>query len=107
MKRYGMVIRLKAGCEEEYRRHHAAVWPEVLEMIRRCSIANYSIYLKDGMLFSYFEYHGRNFEADMAQMAADAKTKSWWAIMGPMQEPLENRKEGEWWADMPEVFHMD
>jgi L-rhamnose mutarotase len=107
MKRYGMAIRLKAGCEDEYRRYHAAVWPEVLDMIRLCKIANYSIYLKDSMLFSYFEYHGDDFKADMARMAADARTQSWWAIMGPMQEPLESREDGEWWADMAEVFHMD
>jgi L-rhamnose mutarotase len=40
MKRYGMTIRIKAGCEESYRKYHAAVWPEVLEMIRACNIAN-------------------------------------------------------------------
>ena len=102
-----MVIRLKAGCEEEYRRYHAAVWPEILDMIRKCNIRNYSIYLMNDTLFSYFEYHGSDYKADMARMAADAKTQSWWAIMEPMQEPLENRKDGEWWAEMPEVFHMD
>jgi L-rhamnose mutarotase len=51
-----MTIRLKPGKEQDYRRYHAAVWPEVLEMIRECHIQNYSIYLKDGMLFSYFEH---------------------------------------------------
>ena len=107
MKRYGMVIRIKAGFEEEYRRYHAAVWPEILEMIRRCNIYNYSIFMKDGTLFSYFEYHGSDFAADMATMAADPKTQMWWSIMGPMQEPVENRKAGEWWAEMLEVFHTD
>jgi L-rhamnose mutarotase len=107
MTRYGMTIRIKAGCEEEYRRHHAAVWPEVLDMIRQCNIANYSIFLKDSILFSYFEYQGSDFKADMDRMSADSKTQMWWAIMGPMQEPVENRKEGEWWAEMMEVFHTD
>jgi L-rhamnose mutarotase len=27
--------------------------------------------------------------------------------MKPMQQPLETRSEGEWWADMEEVFHTD
>jgi len=107
MKRYGMVIRIKAGFEEEYQRYHAAVWPEILEMIRRCNISNYSIFMKDRTLFSYFEYNGSDFATDMATMAADPKTQVWWSIMGPMQEPMENRKAGEWWAEMLEVFHTD
>jgi L-rhamnose mutarotase len=107
MKRYGMAIRIKPGSEEDYRRYHATVWPEVLKMIQACHIKNYSIYLKDDLLFGYFEYHGFDFEADMAKMAADAKTQEWWAVMKPMQEPLTTRKPGEWWAEMAEVFHCD
>jgi L-rhamnose mutarotase len=51
MKRFGMVIGLKPESEKEYRKHHAAVWPEVLETLRQCNIRNYSIYLKNGMLY--------------------------------------------------------
>ncbi len=107
MKRYGMVLRLKPEAVEPYKAYHARVWPEVLETIRRCNIRNYSIYYKDGFLFSYFEYVGSDFAADMARMAADPKTQQWWAIMMPMQEPLESRRPGEWWAEMEEVFHLD
>jgi L-rhamnose mutarotase len=92
---------------DQYKAYHAAVWPEVLEMIRKCNIRNYSIFLKDDRLFSYFEYHGTDFAADMARMAADPKTQEWWKIMGPMQSPLDSRAEGEWWAAMEEVFHVD
>jgi L-rhamnose mutarotase len=107
MKRFGMVIGLKPESEKEYRKHHAAVWPEVLETLRQCNIRNYSIYLKNGMLYSYFEYCGTDYAADMAKMAADPATQRWWALMKPMQEPVATRKEGEWWADMEEVFHLD
>jgi L-rhamnose mutarotase len=107
MKRYGSVIKIKAEAVEEYKRYHRAVWPEILETIKRSNIRNYSIYLKDGYLFGYFEYHGKDYQADMAKIAADAKTKEWWSIMMPMQKPLESRAEGEWWAEMEEVFHMD
>lgn len=107
MKRYGMTIRIKPGFQEIYRQYHAEVWPEVLEMIRACNIANYSIFWKDDSLFSYFEYSGDDFESDMAKMATHAKTREWWAVIGPMQEPLETRKPGEWWAEMEEVFHLD
>jgi L-rhamnose mutarotase len=102
-----MVLRVKPETRESYRAYHAAVWPEVLATIRACNIRNYSIYFKDGFLFSYFEYTGSDFAADMKKMAACPKTREWWAIMEPMQEPLETRKEGEWWAGMDEYFHMD
>lgn len=107
MKRYGTTLRLKPGAEETYREYHKAVWPEVLRMIADCNIQNYSIYLKDDSLFGYFEYHGNDFAADMKKMAADPKTQEWWAIMMPLQEPLSSRKDGEWWAEMDEVFHAD
>lgn len=107
MTRYGMTIRIKPGCQEAYRKYHAAVWPEVLEMIRACHIQNYSIFWKDGMLFSYFEYHGEDFGKDMARMAEHPRTQDWWAIMEPLQDPLSTRMTGEWWAEMDEVFHLD
>jgi L-rhamnose mutarotase len=107
MTRYGSVIKVRPEAIEEYKRYHAAVWPEVLATISRCNIKNYSIYLKDDYLFGYFEYHGTDFKADMAKMAACPVTQKWWAVMEPMQQPLDTRKEGEWWAVMEEVFHLD
>jgi L-rhamnose mutarotase len=107
MKRYGQLIGLKPGVLEEYKKYHADAWPGVLDMIRQCNIHNYSIFYKDGMLFAYFEYVGNDFEGDMAKMADDPLTQEWWAIMKPMQQPIENRAEGEWWASLEEVFHTD
>ncbi len=107
MKRYGQLIRLKAEAYDEYVRYHADVWPGVLDTIRKCNIRNYSIFHREGLLFAYFEYHGEDFDADMARMAADPTTQKWWALMQPMQQPLESCGEGEWWAEMPEVFHTD
>jgi L-rhamnose mutarotase len=102
-----MAIKLKPGSEASYRQCHAAVWPEVLKKITECNIKNYSIFFKDNMLFSYFEYYGSKVEEDWAKMAADPKTQEWWAVMMPMQEPLASRGQGEWWATMEEVFHLD
>jgi L-rhamnose mutarotase len=107
MKRYGSVLKVVPEKIEEYKRYHAAVWPEVLRTIKDCGIRNYSIYLKDDLLFGYFEYHGEDFATDMEKMAASEKTREWWAIMRPMQVPFPTREEGEWWADMEEVFHLD
>ena len=104
-----MVTGLKADKITEYKRIHAQCWPEVLAKISECNITNYSIYLKEpeNLLFGYWEYSGENFTADTALMTADLKTQEWWAICMPMQQPLDTRKEGEWWAMMEEVFHHD
>lgn len=107
MKRYGSVIEVRPERLEEYKRLHAAAWPGVLKMITACNIRNYSIYYRDGLLFSYFEYVGDNYDADMARMAADPETQRWWDVCKPCQSPLPHRAEGEWWADMEEVFHHD
>ena len=107
MKRYGMVIKVRPEKLEEYKKLHSSVWPEVLDMIKQCNIHNYSIYHKDGYLFSYFEYEGQDFQADMQKMAADPMTQKWWDVCKPLQEPLDTRAEGRWWADMEEVFHCD
>ncbi|MCG8311260.1 MAG: L-rhamnose mutarotase [Cytophagales bacterium] len=106
MKRYGQIIGLKPGKYEEYKKYHASAWPDVLHKIKECNIENYSIFYKDDLLFAYFEYTGNDFVADMAKMAADPKTRAWWAIMKPMQQPVASRAEGEWWAHMEEVFHV-
>jgi L-rhamnose mutarotase len=107
MERHGSLIKVRPEKLAEYTKYHAAVWPEIQEMIRACNIRNYSIYHKDGYLFSYFEYWGSDFQADMDKMAAHPKTQEWWAIMKPMQIPLPTRAAGEWWAEMQEVFHLD
>jgi L-rhamnose mutarotase len=101
------LIGIRDGKIEEYKAYHARVWPDILEKITECNIRNYSIFHKDGLLFAYFEYTGRDFEADMAKMAEDPKTQEWWSIMKPMQAPAATRSPGEWWSDMEEVFHLD
>lgn len=109
MKRYGSVIGVRPDRVAEYRRLHAAVWPEVLATLRACNIRDYTIYLREpeNLLFATFVYVGADFAADMAQVAADLKTQEWWGVTAPLQTPLETRLEGEWWAPMEEVFHVD
>ena len=107
MERHGQIIGVRPEKLAEYKRYHARVWPEVARKITECYIRNYSIYQRDGLLFAYFEYVGKDMATDMAKMAADPKTQEWWAIMKPLQRPLPARGEGEWWAEMEEVFHQD
>jgi L-rhamnose mutarotase len=107
MERRGSVIRLRPEKYEEYKKLHAAAWPGVLAKIHECGIRNYTIYHKNGFLFSHYEYVGEDYEADMAKMKADPVSQEWWKLTDPCQEPLETRRPGEWWASMEEVFHCD
>ena len=107
MKRYGQAIKVKPEKLDYYKELHANPWPDVLKMIKKCNMQNYSIYFKDDFLFAYFEYVGDDFESDMKKMADDPQTQKWWDECMPCHEPLETRTEGEWWANMEEVFHLD
>lgn len=107
MKRFGSVIKVKKDKIDEYKKLHVKIWPEIEKLIYECNIRNYSIYLKDDLLFGYYEYIGDNYEADMKKMADNTKNKEWWAVTEPCQEPLPTRLDGEWWAEMEEVFHQD
>ncbi|WP_314177174.1 L-rhamnose mutarotase [Streptomyces winkii] len=107
MKRVATVIRLRPEKEREYRRLHAAVWPDVLAALHRAHIGNYSIFLRDGLLFSYYEYTGDDLRSDLARLAEDETTQRWWQLTDPCQEPVASAADGEWWAPMEEVFHDD
>ncbi|MCU1492122.1 MAG: hypothetical protein JWM85_3527 [Acidimicrobiaceae bacterium] len=107
MKRIGSVIRLKPGAAEEYERLHASVWPGVLETLRESNVTNYTIFRKGDLLFSYLEYVGSDLIGDMARISADETTKRWWTLTAPLQEPVPDAGEGEWWSDMAPVFHLD
>ena len=112
VQRHGSVVGVKDSMVARYRELHAAAWPEVLAVIQRSHIRNYSIYLRklaDGRhyLFSYFEYTGTDFAADMARIAADPTTQRWWAECVPCLELLPDHAPGEIWSAMEEVFHLD
>jgi L-rhamnose mutarotase len=93
--------------EQEYLRLHRSVWPEVLRQITASNIRNYTIFLRDGMLFSYYEYVGQDHAADMAAMAADPATRDWWKLTDPCQHQVRGMDPGQRWAPMAEVFHGD
>lgn len=109
-KRYGMVTGIKPDKIAYYKKLHAAAWPGVLKKISECNIRNYSIYLQKiedkYYLFSYFEYTGNDFDADMKKMAADSTTRLWWKKTDPTQLPLpQAAARHQQWQDMEEVFH--
>ena len=109
MQRMGMTIGIDPDKIGEYKRLHAACWPEILQGLTDANIRNYSIFLRqpENVMFAYWEYHGTDFAADMKTIADQDVTKRWWELCTPCQVPLESRAAGEWWAMMEEVFHHD
>ena len=105
--RVGSVLQLRPEKLEEYKEYHREVWPEVLAVIRENNITNYSIFYRKGMLFSYFEYVGEDFEGDMARIKNHPDSQKWYEVMEPMQIPLPDREPDEWWSLMEPVFYME
>jgi L-rhamnose mutarotase len=106
VRRFGSLIGLKPEFEERYIILHRHTFPGVLKRIHDSNIRNYTIFLREGMLFSYYEYHGQDYEGDMQKIGEDTITQDWWKLTDPMQEPIQDRKEGEWWASMDEIGHF-
>jgi len=107
MKRIASVIGIAPEHIEQYEALHADAWPGVLARLSASNVTNYSIYRYGELLFSYLEYVGDDYDTDMAAVAADPTTKEWWVICEPLQRPVADRAEGEWWKEVPEVFHLD
>lgn len=107
VERHASVIKVKPEKLAEYEELHANCWEDVLKMITECNLTNYSIFYGGGYLFSYYEYVGTDYEADMLKMAEDETTRKWWELTDPCQEKVDWAKEGEWWSSLREVFRHE
>jgi L-rhamnose mutarotase len=109
MQRMAFMIRLNPEKMTEYKALHADAWPGILRQISESNIRNYSIFLREpeNLLVGIYEYHGSDYDADMARMGEDPETRRWWTLTDPCQTPLDSAGPGEWWAPMEEVFHHD
>ena len=80
----GLHTRLKPGMEEPYERAHGAVWPELLEAIRRAGVREWVIF-RDGLdLFHCIDCD--DYDAAIAELAALPVNRRWQAEMAPMME---------------------
>lgn len=104
MRRFGQFSKLKPEKIEEYIELHANTWPGVLATIEKCNIKNFSIYLLGDMLFTYFEYVGDDYDADIAVMEADPVTQEWWKYTKPC---FTGHAQQQYYDAMQEVFHHD
>ena len=100
-----MVVELDPKCVEEYRRLHADGHPGVRDLLSKYHLRNFSIFLHQiagrWMEFGYYEYHGSDFEGDMAALAAEPRNQEWLVRCDPMQIPLAGETG---WAVMERVY---
>lgn len=104
--RLSSVVRLKPEMETQYRELHAAIWPEIAQALRDANIRNFSIFLRDGMLYSYLEYIGTDLDADMDSLGSGPSAQLWGELTEACQEPVSTAAAGELWAPLEEVFHL-
>jgi L-rhamnose mutarotase len=108
MQRIGRVLRLREGVEAEYKRYHRAVWPELMAASVEAGIRNYSIFLYDRYLFSYFELPDDiTLEDVYARLGPNETCQRWEAMMHQLQEPLPESGEEVWWVTIEEVFRCE
>jgi len=102
---FGQLGKLKADKIDEYCKLHAETWPGVLKTITECHLQNYSIFLQGDLVFSYYEYIGDDYDADMAKMADDPITQKWWACTHPCFEKFAIDPQSEFYHDMKQLFY--
>ena len=104
MERVSFTMRLLPGHEAEYRRRHAAVWPEMLDALRTAGARNYSIFLYGAELFAYLEVD--DFAAFRASMSATEINDRWQGEMALLIDPLTDPATG-FHQRLEEIFHFE
>ena len=104
MERIAFTLKLLPGAATEYRRRHAAVWPEMLAALRAAGCRDYSIYQKDDDLFGVFKVD--DFERFRRLMGASAVNARWQADMASLIDPCIDPSTG-FHRRLDEVFRLD
>jgi L-rhamnose mutarotase len=107
MKRVAFVLKVREDKLQDYKMYHRAVWPEMLDALRRNGWRNYSLFVrKDGTLFGYMETP-ENLQTALADMAKEEVNARWQEFMAPYFESLQGGRPDEMMLELEEVFHLD
>ena len=107
MKRIGFLLKVRPEKLREYKEHHKAVWPEMLDALRRNGWHNYSLFSReDGLLFGYFETP-ESFQTALEGMSKEEINHRWQQFMAPYFENLGGLHPDESMVELEEVFHLD
>jgi L-rhamnose mutarotase len=106
VNRIGFVLKVKEELVDEYKGHHAAVWPEMLEALSRHGWHNYSLFMReDGLLFGYFETE-RSFQDALDGMATEEVNSHWQELMAPYFEGIGGAHADESMVELEQVFYL-
>ena len=104
MANYAWVLEVRPGYEEEYKKRHDEIWPEMLEALTEAGIRNYNIFRHGLTLFGYFETDDlKKTQAILAKSDVNAKWGEW---MGPIMK-VEVDPSTSFPYLLPIQFHMD
>jgi L-rhamnose mutarotase len=104
MQRIAFTMSIKPGTQEEYRRRHQQVWPELLADLKRAGCSRYSIYLQGVNLFAYMEVE--DFQHFLSVMGASQVGERWEQRMSDILIREIDPATGFPYV-LPEVFHLD
>lgn len=104
MARSAFKMRLKPGAEAIYKEKHDAIWPEMVDLLHRQGVHNYSIFRAGLDLFAYLE-QAEEAPAGKKNGTIDQVLRDWWLMMEPYMEYNDDHTPKTWPLD--EVFHLD
>ena len=84
MGSYAWVLGVRPGYEDEYKRRHDEIWPEMDKALRDSGITSYSIFRHGLTLFGYFETD--DLERTISFLRNDPVNARWSEHMGPIME---------------------
>ncbi len=107
IQRVGIVIGVRPDKLSAYEALHAASNKGVRNLLEKYHIRNFTIFIRrldDGRYyeFGYYEYTGRDYQADMQRLANEPRNRAWLSLTDPMQIPLSGESS---WAPMQEIYH--
>ena len=105
IKRVGIVIGIHEDRIAQKQQFHADSNPGARNLLSKYHMINFSIYLQqiDAKYyeFGYYEYTGKTYDADMAQMGKEPRSIEWLKVCDPLQIPLPGAKG---WTQMERVY---
>jgi L-rhamnose mutarotase len=103
MQRIAFKMKLHPGKEEEYKRRHDALWPELKDLLKQTGISEYSIFLDEGTN-SLFGVMQLNDELTLNELPAHPVMKKWWAYMKDIMETNDDNSPLS--IPLKEVFYL-
>tara|TARA_B100000686_G_scaffold177078_1_gene184059 strand:- start:4268 stop:4573 length:306 start_codon:yes stop_codon:yes gene_type:complete len=101
------MFKIKEEHKEEYKKHHQNVWPEMLDLITKRGVKNYSIFMTpEGLLFGYYEIPD-NFKKESLSAKDEEINTKWQNFMAPYFENIGGKHSEKRSIILEEVFHID